>query len=101
MDPVFHLVGLGVFFRCVKWITWLQVPSEHVVFKFLQFMLLLHYYYYYYYFTVRVRPRNFRKSYLLLLAKTLRLLDVLLLLTMCAKTAISLGDTLFVFKNLR
>jgi hypothetical protein len=39
MDLVFHLVGLGVFFQCVKWITWLQVPSGHVVFKFLQFML--------------------------------------------------------------
>jgi len=38
MDPVLQPVGLVVFFQCVKWITWLLVPSEHVVFKYLQFV---------------------------------------------------------------
>ena len=41
MDPVFHPTGLGVFFQCVKWITWLQVSSEYVVFRFLAICVVL------------------------------------------------------------
>jgi hypothetical protein len=39
MGPFFRLIGVGVFFQYFKWITWLQVPSEHAIFKFLQFVL--------------------------------------------------------------
>ena len=68
-------------------------------FQILAICVCVHYYYYYYYFTIRVLARNFRKSYLLLLAKILRLLDVFRLLTVCAKTAIALGDTLLIKKS--